>query len=212
MFSKWAALPIGIALFAWIRAGEAESLHGQYSFGTERSCIASGKLPPEQCANAAANAQAEFEEKAPRFPTRDACAKFFPHAGCSIGFSGADGWAGKKSGLYFVPRQTGFRISVRELSVVPYTDGPYIPFRHRTILNKAMGINSEKAREARKNWHPQAAPGDRIGGFGLETPAPGPGGPLPPPPPIDPNFDCASVLEPSAANPETGCYPAPRRR
>ncbi len=211
MFSKRTALSIGFALLAGIGAGEAESLHGQYSFGTERSCVASGKLPREQCANAAANAQAEFEEKAPRFPTREACARSFPRSGCSIGFSGADGWAGKKSGLYFAPRQTGFRISGRDLSVVPYVEGPYIPFSRRTIVRKEIGINAQRAREARKNWRPQA-PGDGVGGFGVETPAPGSGGPLPPPPPVDPNFDCASVLEPSALNPETGCYLAPRRR
>ena len=78
----------------------AEVKHGQFSFGAERSCVASGQLSGELCANAAANAQAEFDEKAPRFPTREACERAFGSSRCSVGFSGAHGWAGKKSGVY----------------------------------------------------------------------------------------------------------------
>src|ERR1019366_856762 len=88
--------------FASTAAGQIT--HGQFSFGDERSCSASGKLSAEFCANAAANARSEFDEKAPRFPTRDGCEGVFGRGGCSLGFSGAEGWAGKKSGVYFSSR------------------------------------------------------------------------------------------------------------
>jgi uncharacterized protein YgiB involved in biofilm formation len=82
---------------------------GQYSHSAEQNCILGGKLNAEQCANAAANAQAEFEEKAPRFPSREARERVFAAGGCNLGFKGAEGWAGKKAGICFSPRQAGFR-------------------------------------------------------------------------------------------------------
>ena len=216
------ALAFAPALEAW-----AGSPHGQYSFGAERACVAGGALGTEHCANAAANAQAEFEEKAPRFPSREACERIFKIAGCSVGFSGADGWEGKKSGVYFTPRQQGFRVvanSERDITVVPYTTGPTIDFTPRSVLKKDTRIDLKTAHHARETWSAQpvrAAPpiGAQPRGaaqFGVSTPtAEGAARvALPPPPSNDPNFDCAAVLEPGAASNSNnpGCYPAPARR
>src|ERR1019366_8652508 len=74
----------------------AQVKSGQYSYSAQQNCILGGKLNAEQCANAAANAQAEFEEKGPRFPSREACERVFAAGGCNLGFKGAEGWAGKK--------------------------------------------------------------------------------------------------------------------
>lgn len=184
----------------------------QFIYGSEYGCRSAGKLSAEQCANAAANTQAEFDEKAPRFPSREACERLFRGAGCSVGFKGADGWAGKRSGVYFQPRQAGFHVNVvseREMTATPQVLGPSIGFSPRTILRKDTRIDQRFAR-SRELWRPRAAGAGAA--FGVATPD-GAAGPLPPPPPVDPNFDCAAVLEPSAKDgAATGCYLAPARR
>jgi hypothetical protein len=184
---------------------------GQYSYTTEQACGLGGKLNAEQCATATANARAEFEEKAPRFPSRDACERVFSAAGCSLGFKGAEGWAGKKSAIYFSPRQAGFRVLVsspRDATVTPFALGPLIRFSPRSILRKDTRIDPRIAHNARESW--RSRPGAAAGIFGVETPTAAGDHGAPPPPPVDPNFDCASVLEPSARDhAETGCYLAP---
>jgi hypothetical protein len=203
-------------------AAAAQITRGQYEFASERACAASGKLTAEQCANAAANAQAEFDEKAPRFSTREVCERVFARAGCSVGFSGSGGWEGKKSDIYFTPRQQGFRVSIgreRDVSVTPFTLGPAMGFSRRSILRRDTRIDPHIARHAREIWSqrpasPSASGADLNGRFGVDMPTLGAKhDDLPPPPPVDPNFDCAAVLEPSSRNSaDTGCYPAPPRR
>ncbi len=196
----------------------AEIKQGLFSFGVERSCAASGKFSEELCANAAANAQAEFDEKAPHFSTREECERVFGNAGCSVGFSGADGWVGKKSGVYFTPRQAGFRIlasSGRDMIVVPYVAGIVIGFSPRTILKKDTRIDPEAARRARDDWRMRTSSGaSGAGSTGLDSlsSAAADHDALPPPPPADPNFNCAALLE-AGSKPEPGCSLAtPRRR
>jgi hypothetical protein len=200
--------------FASTAAGEIT--HGQFSFGDERSCSASGKLSAEFCANAAANARSEFDEKAPRFPTRDACEGAFDRGGCSLGFSGADGWAGKKSGVYFSPRQAGFRILVspkHDMIVVPYVRGKLIGFSARTIVRRDTHIDLKTARQAWEAWR-SGAPSARAPGQGevvLDNPSAVGNHNALSPPPVDPNFNCAAVLE-AGSDATTGCYPAPPRQ
>ncbi len=85
-----ARLRIGafITAMAFSAPLHAEMMRGAHEFATERHCAASGKLPADVCASAAANASAEFEEKAPRFSTREACQRVF-RGGCAIGLRGA---------------------------------------------------------------------------------------------------------------------------
>lgn len=201
---------VGLSLVTATSAA-AQVKPGQYSYSTEQSCGLGGKLNAEQCANATANGRAEFEEKAPRFPSRDACERVFATAGCSLGFKGAEGWAGKKSAIYFSPRQAGFRILVsspRDATVTPLALGPLIRFSPRSVLRKDTRIDPKIAHNARDSW--RAQPGAAARTFGVDTPPAAGDRGVPPPPPVDPNFDCASVLEPSARDhAETGCYLAP---
>ena len=213
-------MPCSIALFFlvpalfFVDAEAGEIAHGQLSFGDERSCSSSGKLGGELCANAAANARSEFDEKAPRFPTREACERNFGGGSCSLGFFGADGWAGKKSAVYFSPRQAGFRILVSPklgMIVVPKVAGKIIGFSPRTVLRKDAHIDLKTARQAWRFDAPSSkAPGQGVVGLGSPSPS-GNHGALPPPPPVDPNFDCAAVLE-AGSDATTGCYLAPRPR
>jgi uncharacterized protein YgiB involved in biofilm formation len=180
--------------------------------------MGAGKFTSEQCANAAANSKAEFEEKAPRFPSREACEKFFPEAGCSLGFKGADGWAGKKSGIYFSPRQQGFIVapSGRDAVTTPFTAGPHIDFSSRSIAKKNASVNSAIGQKARESWRAEPAASPAKGAsqeLGLSNAPAGDRGAVPPPPPVDPNFDCASFLEPAKDGQSgVGCYPAPARK
>ena len=66
------------------------------------ACVASGAHSASDCRHAERNARAEFNEKAPRFPTRPACERAF--ARCMIGDISAGG------GVDFVPTPRGFAI------------------------------------------------------------------------------------------------------
>lgn len=176
---------------------------GTHIFGSEAGCRASGKVSDMICSNAALNAEAEFREKAPRFSSRPECERMF-RQGCSVGISGAAGWAGKKSGIYFHPRQTGFAVEVRSnqsITVSPLIAGNIVRFGARSALSRDLHIDY-RATQVR-----YAAP---FGGA-LERGGGGPGGALPPRPPMDPNFDCSSVIEPDGKDASTACYPAPKR-
>ncbi len=168
-------------------------------------CVASHRFTLAQCAAAAAAASAEFSQKVPHFPSREACESLFPQAGCSIAFLSGDSAAGGKAALYFTPRRTGFRIfvaSAQDIRVLPQAVGEGIRFQAHAIPGSAR-VDPKPAHAAAP-----AAPDDP----GLEAPPPRVGS-LPPPPRFDPNFDCAAVLEPSArASADTACYPAPSRR
>ena len=92
--------------------------------------------------------------------------------------------------------------SPRDATVTPLALGPLIRFSPRSVLRKDTRIDPKIAHNARDSWRaqPQAA----TGTFGVDPP-PAAGDRGVPPPPVDPNFDCASVLEPSARDhAETG--------
>lgn len=195
-------------LFAVFCASATTACSEVLQFGSQRHCESSSRLTPAICANAAANAAAEFEEKAPRFPTRDACERVF-RGGCAVGFRGASGYAGRRDALFFSPRQQGFRVILRssdDIRVSP--TGPDLGFATRTAMTRDASIHPRGSRD----YHaPSAAIGAASAAtFGVATPD-GAKGPLPPRPPVDPNFDCAAVLEPGA-DATTGCVLAPLRR
>lgn len=182
----------------------ADPARGAFTYANARACASAGRLSAEICDNAEKNAAAEFEEKAPRFPTRQAC-ETARHGPCAVGFSGAGGWTGHKADVYFTPRQQGFRVTVkseREATTAPLASG--LSFSPRTALRRDIAISAQ----APRYWSGAAA-GTR---FGVATPD-GAKGDAPPPPPVDPNFDCAAYLEPSAkGDTSAGCAPAPARK
>lgn len=196
---------------------EAESSKGTFNYSSVRACVSAGKFTAEICALAEANAAAEFEEKAPRFPTRVICEQAFGPSSCSIGFRGAEGWTGRKEGVYFAPRQEGFRLTAKsehDVSVVPLA-APRLVVSSRSALRRDAAINPRASRYLSNATAMRPAAAGRVGsqgyGVGVATPQ-GSVGAIPPPPPVDPNFNCASYLEPDAkGDPNTGCAPAPAR-
>jgi hypothetical protein len=187
----------------------AEAPRGSFPFGTEQSCVSDHRFSLEQCRNAAANAQAEFDEKTPRYAKRDQCEVVFGVGHCSVGFAGTRGYSGNAAGVYFTPRQTGFRITVRsenDMTVLPFSSNPLLSFRPRTILRMQTSRNPHVREEAEEAFKARSA--SSGGEYGVSSPGTGLGDSLPPPYPSDPNFDCASVIEPKKGeDPATGCYP-----
>lgn len=212
---SWHARPLVLlclALAAPPRAARADSFRNGYSYGTASACAAAGRFPGQICANAEKNAAAEFEEKAPRFPTRNACEQAL-HLPCAIGFRGAAGWSGRKDAVYFTARQQGFRVTPsptgHDVTVTPLAGN--LSFSSRSAVRLDVAISPQASRY----WTYQAAPAHAPqagAAFGLATPE-GARGEVPPKPPVDPNFDCAAIMEPSAdGDPNSGCVLAPLRR
>jgi hypothetical protein len=181
-----------------------------HAYGSTQNCILSGRLDATKCANAAANAQAEYEERAPRFASREACERIFAAAGCSPSLRGGEA---------FSPRQAGFRVVVmswREQTTTPIVAGPKISFQPRSILRRDVYVHPKVARFSPGSWSAPPSSGegagvdDREERGGLVHPS---HEKLPPRPPVDKNFDCAAVLEPSERDhADTACYLAPARR
>ena len=200
------------ALLATMSCARAQSHRGSFNYASAQQCAADRKISSEFCANAAANAQAEFDEKAPRFPSRDSCERVHGAGRCNLGFGGG----GKSGGVFFTPRMQSFAVKVvsdRDMSVTPVVG--LISVSPRSILRRDTHINPAIATQARHNLQPPreaARPGfggAREATFGLKRPE-GTGGPAPPRAPVDPNFDCASVLEPGTSAGDVGCWPAHR--
>lgn len=198
-----------IAILASSNPGRTDMTRGVSTFASQSQCASSGRLSPETCAIADANAAAEFDEKAPRFPSRAACERVY--GACALGFRGADGWAGRRNGIYFTPQRHGFRVTVtsdHDATVAPIAAG--LNFAPRSAIRRDASIKPRSSREYTSSGYGDA--GQSTAAFGVST-ADGAKGPLPPPPSIDPNFDCAAVLEPSdKGDPGSGCYLAPARR
>ncbi|MDE2579136.1 MAG: DUF1190 domain-containing protein [Hyphomicrobiales bacterium] len=216
-------LTIGLCVLG-AGAALAGPTRSDFTYGSASACAAAGRVPADLCANAAANAAAEFDEKTPQFSTRAECEHAF-RAGCQIGFSGAAGWRGKKAGLYFTPRQQGFRItrkSERDIAVAPIVAG--LTFSARSILHRDTHVDARVQKDAREAWRArdtapvgalaprEEPPAAIIAGARNPSREKAPDLPAPPKPALEKNFDCAALLEPSlAGDPSTACAPAPRR-
>jgi uncharacterized protein YgiB involved in biofilm formation len=210
----------GLALLWSATTAQAESAKGTFTFSSASNCVSSGKFPAGICSYAETNAAAEFDEKSPRFASRSVCDQAFGAGGCSVGFRGADGWAGKKTGIYFSPRQKGFRITAKsehDISVVPLGAGG-ASFSPRSALRRDASINPRLKREqtsAHAYINGPATPGysgQTNAVYGVSAPD-GQKGALPPRPPVDPNFDCSSYIEAGdKGDPNTACAPVPSRR
>jgi hypothetical protein len=203
-----AAVAMPILCPIWTEAG-AQALRGPGGavYLNAAACVSRGGRNPQLCGYAEKNAAAEFEEKAPRFPTRAACESALRQP-CAIGFNHAGAWSDHRRSIYFTPRQDGFRIieaSGRDPAVTPVAGS--LAFQPRPVTRLDVKISPQ----ASKYWDWTNRAAASSGDLGVSSPD-GPKGEIPPPPPVDPNFDCAAVLEPSArASAATACALAPAR-
>ncbi|MFI4997594.1 MAG: DUF1190 domain-containing protein, partial [Hyphomicrobiales bacterium] len=74
------------------------------AFSDERDCVAKAALEASECHNAAFNSHAEYEEKAPRLDSNEACTRFFGAHNCSMRIGGGP------KGIAFIPSYKGFRL------------------------------------------------------------------------------------------------------
>lgn len=196
---------IAVVLISAGAPAAADPQHGVFTYRSAQACIADGKAPRDVCSYAAMNAAAEFEEKAPHFPSRAACEQVYRRNACAISFrQGAIG-AGARRAVTFTPRQEGFRLILRsdhDISTLPISPG--LNFSNRTALHQAASIDPRAAGQA------ASRSGSTAGAaFGVPE-AGGAKGPLPPPVPFDPNFDCSKYIEPSSkGDVESACAPVP---
>ena len=153
--------------------------------------------------------------KLPAFQRVTAARAFSAAAVAVLAFPGQTAGRARNRESDFSPRQAGFRILAspkHDMIVVPYVMGKVIGFSARTIMRRNTSIDLKTARQAWEAWRfgsPSARrPGQ--GAVGLDDPSPvGNHDSLPPPPPVDPNFNCAAVLE-AGSDATTGCYPRHR--
>ena len=206
MTTRWGAGLIATGVVLAGAPAVAAPQIGTYTYFSAQACASAGKMPGEICANAARNAAAEFEEKAPHFPTRAACEQAYGRSACEVSLrqSAAVG----RGGVSFTPRQQGFRVVVRsehDISTVPLGAG--LAFASRTALRQATSIDPRAGTAAAFR---RGGEGGQV--FGSSSPD-GPKGPLPPPVPYDPNFDCSKYIEPSSKGDAQGaCAPVPNWR
>lgn len=147
---------LGLAAALAVSPALADPPRGAFTYKSLRDCQSDGKLSAEQCRHAASNAAAEFDEKSPRFASRGLCEAQFGRMGCSLSIASASGGAGKRDGVYFQPRQQGFRVTVRsagDITVVPLArrGGGYKPrtaLRAQTERSRQVRIQTEQARNA----------------------------------------------------------------
>ncbi len=116
------------------------------------ACIADGAHGAAQCRQAYRNARAEFDEKAPRFPTRAACERFFPR--CMI----ADIF--RHGGVDFMPVMRGFVfVEGRRSLAAPVAEGGGVGlFEPRAADRADEAIDPRRAAAARSAWLLKFAP------------------------------------------------------
>ena len=163
------AFALSGALLATMSCARAQSHRGSFNYASAQQCAADRKISSEFCANAQANAQAEFDEKAPRFPSRDSCERVHGAGRCNLGFGGG----GKSGGVFFTPRMQSFAVKVvseRDMSVTPVVGS--ISVSPRSILRRDTHINPAIATQARHNLQPlreAARPGFGVCGLFCHT-------------------------------------------
>jgi hypothetical protein len=102
---------------------------------TSRACETDGLLSAEQCRNAFANAEAEFNDRAPIFADKEACERQFPR--CAISFAEPP----NPKALRYSPAMKGVQVTVdadRDRTVVPVLEGSHsgVNFNRRTVVSR----------------------------------------------------------------------------
>jgi uncharacterized protein YgiB involved in biofilm formation len=140
------------------------------TYADEHDCIAKAALEATECHNAAFNSHAEYEEKAPRLDSNDACLRIFGAHNCSMRIGGG-------KGIAFLPSYRGFRLirgKSGEMMALPVVAGTAagIEFAPRTVAQLDMAQDPGRAARAQAAWQSARAPVIRSarGGGGGSAP------------------------------------------
>jgi uncharacterized protein YgiB involved in biofilm formation len=165
-------------------------------YGSRSACERGARFTTEQCANAFANAQAEWDEGTPRFPTRAGCQARFGR--CQIaGISrGKPSFQPVMEKVVILDR--GSNVTV--LPVAPKAQQGQARFTERTVQQRKAERSDRKQQEAQKRWE---AAWSAAEGAGQATDVdPGAFSPEKPEP-FDPNWQKQEGVR---------TYPAPSQR
>jgi hypothetical protein len=133
-------------------------------YADERDCVAKGALEASQCHNAALNSHAEYEEKAPRLESNEACKRFFGARHCSMRIGGG------LKGIAFVPSYRGFRLvpgkNGEETMVLPVLSDTDvgIGFTPRPVSRLDTEQDSGRAAKAQAAWQNAHSPAIKSAG------------------------------------------------
>jgi hypothetical protein len=119
---------------------------------TRATCEMDGLLNAEECRNAFANAEAEYNDAVPVFDQQADCEREFRR--CVISFAEL---AQPSTALRFAPKMKGVQVSVisaKVRTVVPVLEGghPAVRFDNRTVTSMQDVRSSLKQEEAQMRW------------------------------------------------------------
>lgn len=126
---------------------------------TSRACETDRLLSAEQCRNAFANAEAEFNDRAPIFADQEACERQFSR--CAISFAEPP----NPKSLRYSPAMKGVQVTVDadlDRTVVPALEGshPMVNFSRRTVLSRQDGRTRAPQPDAQPQRTASATPPD----------------------------------------------------
>jgi hypothetical protein len=126
---------------------------------TNRACETDGLLSAEQCRNAFANAEAEFNDRAPIFADKEACERQFPR--CAISFAEPP----NPKALRYSPAMKGVQVTVDadlDRTVIPVLEGshPTVNFNRRTVLSRQDSRTRARQPDAEPQQVASATPPD----------------------------------------------------
>jgi hypothetical protein len=122
------------------------------SYVTSQACQTDGLLSAEECRNAFANAEAEFDDNVPVFDTKDECEKQFRR--CIIRFSEAQT---ASASLRYAPKMKAVQVIIdpeQGRTVVPVLDGrhPALTFGSRTVEDRRDVRSALRQQDAQARW------------------------------------------------------------
>jgi Protein of unknown function (DUF1190) len=128
-------------------------------FPDEHECSTKSALAAPECHNAFVNSRAEYEEKAPRFDGKDACARFFGAANCAMRIG-----AGGPNSISFVPSYKGFTlvagkngVETMVLPALAATNAP-VAFTPRPVSRLDTDQDAALGARAQAAWQAAHAP------------------------------------------------------
>ncbi len=155
----WGSTALTLATAMFVLAPEPGQAQVGTEYGSRSACERAARLTAEQCANAFANAQAEWDEAMPRFPKREECAKRFGR--CQI----ADMRRGRPSFQPVMDKVTvlnrGSNVTV--VPVAPASTRGVATFSERSVLQKRTERSERKQAEAQKRWEAHWAAAEAAG-------------------------------------------------
>ena len=146
-------IPVALRLAALLGllglpACHASAQSAGIDYGSRAACERGGRFSADQCANAFANAQAEWDEGTPRFPTRPACEARFGRCQIAGVSRGKPSFQPVMDKVVILDR--GSNVTV--LPVAPRGQAGVVRFSERSIQQRRTERSDRKQQEAQKRW------------------------------------------------------------